>query len=75
MDVKIKVVYHDQENNLAIESLWATKEGGSYRIKNIPFFSNNLSFNDLVKAELDGDLLYFDEIVESPLAMGVQKNK
>lgn len=65
MDNKIKVVYYDQENNLAIESLWATQEGEFYRIKNIPFFAPNLSYNDLVKVELDANELYFDELIEA----------
>lgn len=65
MDNKIKVVYYDQENNLAVETLWATKEGEFYRIKNIPFFAPNLSYNDLIKVELDSDELYFDQLIES----------
>ena len=65
MDKKIKVVYYDQENNLAIETLWATKEGEYYRIKNIPFFASNLSYNDLIKVELDNNEMYFDELIES----------
>lgn len=65
MDKKIKICYYDVENNVAVESLWATKEGEFYRIKNIPFFAPNLSYDDLVKVELDDNELYFDELVQA----------
>jgi hypothetical protein len=35
---KIKLVYHNLEDEIEIESVWAEKEGDNYRIKNIPFF-------------------------------------
>lgn len=65
IDSKIKVVYYDLEGNIAIESIWAEKENEYYRVKNIPFYALNLSYNDLIKVEKDNDELFFDSLVET----------
>lgn len=64
MDVKIKLVYYNQVGNIDVESVWSKKEGEFYRIKNIPFFASNLSYNDLVKVDEEDGELFFDELVE-----------
>ncbi|MGH2666304.1 DUF4265 domain-containing protein [Flavobacterium sp.] len=61
---KVKFVYYDIEDNLAIESVWALREGDCYRIKNIPFFAPNIAYDDLITVEEDEDELFFDDIVE-----------
>jgi hypothetical protein len=60
---KVKFVYYDLEGNIAVESTWALKEGEYYRIKNIPFFAPNIAFNDLIKAEHDGEEIFFEELI------------
>ncbi len=61
---KVKLVYYDLEGNLAIESVWASKEKEYYRIKNIPFFAPNISYDDLISVEDDENELFFDELIE-----------
>lgn len=61
---KIKFAYYDLEEKLALESVWASKEGDFYRIENIPFFAPNIAYGDLVKVEEDEGKLFFDDIVE-----------
>lgn len=61
---KVKFVYHDLENNIEVESVWASKEDNYYRIKNIPFFAPNIAYDDLVSVEEDDGELFFDEIIE-----------
>lgn len=65
MDKKVKLTYYDLEDNLAVESVWATKDGEYYRIKNAPFFAPNLAYNDLIKVEIDEGELHFDELIEA----------
>jgi hypothetical protein len=65
IDKKIKIVYSDLEGNIATESIWAQKEKEYYRIKNIPFFAPNISYNDLISVEKDNDELFFDELIET----------
>jgi hypothetical protein len=62
--VKVSFVYYDLEDNLAIESVWASREGDSYRIKNIPFFAPNIAYDDLISVEDDQGELFFDDIIE-----------
>lgn len=61
---KVKFVYYDLEDNLAVESIWTTKEADCYRIKNIPFFTPNIAFDDLISVEDDKGEFFFDDIVE-----------
>jgi hypothetical protein len=63
-DNKILLTYKDDEGNYQTESVWATKEGGYYRINNIPFLATNVALNDLVSAEEDDGALYFDKLIE-----------
>ena len=62
--VKIKINYRDLEGNISVESVWASKEGDYYRIKNIPFFAPNLAYDDLIDVEEDEGELYFEDIIE-----------
>jgi hypothetical protein len=61
---KVKIVYYDLEDNLAVENVWTDKEGEYHRIKNIPAFAYNLAYNDLISVENDNDELYFDSLIE-----------
>ena len=65
MDTKIKLTYYDLEDNLAVENVWAVKEGNYYRIKNAPFYAPNLAYDDLVSIEEDEGELHFDELIET----------
>ncbi len=65
MDIKIKLTYYDLEDNIAVESVWATKEREYYRIKNAPFYAPNLAYDDLISAEKDDDELHFDELIKA----------
>ena len=60
---KVFFIYKDNNEQLAEESIWADKEGDFYRVKNIPFFTNNIAYNDLISVEID-DVLYFDSLIE-----------
>lgn len=40
---------------VASESLWCDQEGSLYRVKNIPFFIDNISFDDLVSISKDAN--------------------
>lgn len=60
---KVKFVYYDLEGNLAVESVWAAKEGNGYRIKNIPFFAPNIAYDDMISVEDDNGELFFDDII------------
>ena len=62
---KIKFVYYDLEDNLAVESVWALREGNYFRIKNIPFFAPNISYDDLISVEKDEEELFFEDIIET----------
>lgn len=60
---KITLVYYDLEGEIAMESVWASKEGNGYRIKNIPFFAPNIAYDDLISIEDDNGELFFDDII------------
>jgi hypothetical protein len=61
---KVKFVYYDLEGNLEVESIWTHKEGDYFRIKNIPFFTPNIAYDDLISAENDDGELFYDDIIE-----------
>mgnify|MGYP001477606708 CR=1 FL=1 len=63
--VKVNFVYYDLDEELATESVWAEKENNYYRIKNIPFFAPNISYDDLISVEEDEEELFFDDIIET----------
>ena len=68
----IKVVFHLEQDEdgyppIAVEMLNArTLENGTFQIQNAPFFTENISYNDIVKASpTDVSEQYrFDEVVE-----------
>lgn len=60
---KIKFLYHDLEENIAVENLWAYKYGKYYQIKNIPFFISNIAYDDIVQVEEENGELFFDELI------------
>jgi transcriptional regulator of heat shock response len=64
-DYQIKLTYHDLEDKIAVENVWAAKEGEYYRIKNVPFFAPNLAYNDLISVENDDGELFFDSLVQA----------
>lgn len=63
--VKVNFVYYDLDEELATESVWAEKENNYYRIKNIPFFAPNISYDDLISVEEDEEELFFEDIIET----------
>lgn len=63
--VKVNFVYCDLDEELATESVWVEKENNYYRIKNIPFFAPNISYDDLISVEEDENELFFDEILKA----------
>ena len=65
IDCKVCFYYHDLEGNVAIESVWASKENDFYRIKNIPFFAPNIAYDDLISVENEDGELSFDELIET----------
>lgn len=47
------------------ESVWAEQNpDGNYRIKNVPFFVQGVSFGDVVRAEQKNDQLVFKDVVQ-----------
>jgi hypothetical protein len=61
---KVLLAYKDDEGNYHSEAVRAIKEGQYYRIKSIPVYTENIAFNDLVAAELKGNILFFDKLIE-----------
>jgi hypothetical protein len=61
---KVMFDYYDLEGKLAVESVWAAKEGNGYRIKNIPFFAPNIAYDDIISVEDDNGELFFDDIIK-----------
>ena len=48
----------------ATESLWAEALGDNqYRIKNVPFYANGISFDDVIEVSHDSDQLFVKSIV------------
>lgn len=66
-DNMVKVTIPLPEDNLAgatSESVWAEPQGnGTYRVKNVPFYAKGISFDDLVKAERENDVLMFKDVI------------
>jgi hypothetical protein len=63
-NAKILLTYKDEQGNYQVESVWATKQGNYYEINNIPFFAPNIALNDLVSAEEDAGVLYFNKMIK-----------
>lgn len=50
---------------VSIESLWCDVDGAYYRVKNVPFFIDGLSFDDVISvSELPDGVVQVKEIVE-----------
>lgn len=65
MRKKIVLTYKNIEGNFAEETIWAIQlESGNFEIDNIPFFAENLAYKDIISAENDLGLLYFDALVK-----------
>jgi hypothetical protein len=62
-DCKIGFVYKTPDDEFAVETVWAKKVGDIYQIENIPFFAKHIAYADLVQVELEGQELYFDNLV------------
>jgi Domain of unknown function (DUF4265) len=48
---------------ISYESLQAARlQNGAYRIENIPLYTVLVSYRDIVRAKVNGDILYFDAV-------------
>jgi len=66
---KIKFIINDIEDGwppVKYENLWGEKNGKSFKIKNAPFFLNNLAFEDVVEIKELEENLYDIERVITP---------
>ena len=63
MKQKVIIYFHDLDDSISKEIIWANKISDDiYEVDNIPFFSPNISYKDLIKVEKDSGLLYFEEL-------------
>ncbi len=66
MKSKIILVYKDEEDNIAEETIWAVSLGNNlYQIDNIPFYAPSISYNDIITVENEDGILYFDSLEKS----------
>jgi hypothetical protein len=61
---KILFEYYDVNDEYALESAWAEKEGNYYRLENILFYAPNYSLGDIVKAEDRNGELYVTKLFQ-----------
>lgn len=65
MENKVILTYYDMDGNIAEETLWIDFLGDDrYQIKNIPFYTRNIAYNDIITVEEEDGNLYFDELIE-----------
>lgn len=66
--VKVKIQLTDEQMEgypVSTESLWFDDEGDKYRLRNIPFFIDNISFGDLITLlPISADLYQIEDILE-----------
>jgi hypothetical protein len=66
--VKLMIQLTDEQSEgypVSTESLWFVAEGANYRLKNIPFFIDDLAFDDVISVQTIADQLYqIDGVVE-----------
>ena len=63
-----KIIFEqkDEDGDVVVESVWASKVAEGYRIENIPFRITDVSFHDIVEAKIvEGALLAIGVIEES----------
>jgi hypothetical protein len=60
---EIALVY-DDDGELKIEKVYATKVGDFYQLKAIPAFANNVAYDDIISIEYEGGHLFFDELIQ-----------
>lgn len=63
-DSKIILTFKGNDGAYYTETVWASKFGENFIIDNIPFVAPHIALGDIVRAEVDGNDLYFDELVE-----------
>ena len=63
---KVILTYYDVNNEISEEEIWVKNNGDNrYIVDNIPLFAPNLSYDDIISVEKDGNILYFDELIEA----------
>ncbi|HAV6250337.1 TPA: DUF4265 domain-containing protein, partial [Acinetobacter baumannii] len=61
---KIVIDYLDKNNELSKELIWGEiYRTDQYFIRSIPFFASNLAFDDLIKVEIENEILYFYDLI------------
>ncbi|WP_094572345.1 DUF4265 domain-containing protein [Mucilaginibacter xinganensis] len=61
---KIIFEYQDLEDNYALESAWAEKQGEYYKLCNILFYAPGYSWGDIVSVEDRNGELYVTDLIE-----------
>ena len=65
---KIKFVIKNIEDDwppVKYENLWGERNGDSFRLKNAPFFIDNIAFDDIVQIQkLDGDIFDIIKVIK-----------
>jgi hypothetical protein len=61
---KVYFVLDEDWHGHKTESLWAEHLiSNTYKLKNIPFYAKNVSYDDTVEVKRVNDLIYFDKII------------
>lgn len=61
---KILFEYYDTNQEYALESAWAEKEGEYYKLDNILFYAKNYSLGDIIKVEDRNGELYATTLIQ-----------
>ena len=61
---KIIFEYYDFDGNYALESAWAERQGGYYKLNNILFYAPGYSWGDIVSVENINDELHVTDLIE-----------
>jgi hypothetical protein len=62
-DVKI-FFNHDAFDDVGLEGIWAKKDGDSYIIDNIPFYTKNYALGDIISVKEEMGVLYAQSVLQ-----------
>jgi len=62
---KVTFIYQIEDGKFGEEDVWASSNGSNYKVENIPFFTHNIAYGDLISVETEGNRLFFLDLIKA----------
>ena len=69
---KITFIYQIEDGKFGEEDVWASSCGVNYKVENIPFFTHNIAYGDVISVEIEGNRLFFLDLIKTSEHSAIQ---